>query len=146
MSDVGEGRRLDVVGWQPVVGRADVAVEEGPVGAGKPMQEGQVLCTGHECSAATRAAKPPGQRRAEQPQGKHRRGNQQYHRLHRQGSDQHRHQGRLPPLFAIHRFQGICTVALVLARGVPLQQALFADRQTPQGAEDGIQAVAGLEG
>ncbi|MNO76371.1 hypothetical protein D3C76_674430 [compost metagenome] len=115
MSDVGEGRRLDVVGWQPVVGRADVAVEEGPVGAGESMQEDQVFGARREGGPVTWSAEPPRQRRAEQPHDKHRRGNQQYRRLHRQGTGQHKHQGRLPPLLAIHRLQGICAAAFVLA-------------------------------
>ncbi|MNM49879.1 hypothetical protein D3C81_608960 [compost metagenome] len=91
-----------------------MAVKERPVAPGQPMQKAQVLGLRCEHAAPPRTAEPPGQGRAEQPEGENGGGQQQDTRAHRQRARQHKHQGWLRPLFAVDRLQRIGTVAFIL--------------------------------
>ncbi|MNN42102.1 hypothetical protein D3C81_1562590 [compost metagenome] len=84
MRHTGIGRFLQIVRWQPVVGGPDVLLEERPVAPGQPVQKAQVPGRWCEHAANLRAAEPPGQRRAEQPECENRRCHQQGRGLQRQ--------------------------------------------------------------
>ncbi|MNJ58792.1 hypothetical protein D3C77_544450 [compost metagenome] len=110
------------------------------------MQERQVRSRRIEVDSSACATEPPGQCRAGEPQQQNRRGEDQHQRFERQQAYEQQRKRGCDPQAAVQTIQVVDTGALDFARRAPLQQPPLADKHTPEGAGDRIQAVIGFEG
>ena len=136
---------LHVVGRQPVVCRADVALEESPRA---PRQAAEVLQLGrgqHDCRAFPRLADPPHQQRRQRPEQQDRCGYHQRRGLPRRQRERGRQcEDRCEPHRDKRAGQAMTQRALDLARRVPLQQPATG-QQPPARTCNRIEAEPGFE-
>jgi len=151
MRDARDRMLLHVVGWQVVVRRADMGLEECPGAARKPAQKNG-LPTG-QCSrlALQRTVDPPNEQRRQEPQHQHGSGYGQHRRTQQGQSDaaddgEYRADG--------HRARAMQQVLQAAGRSIdpdiggrtPLQQPALGQQNAPQGARNGPHAVDRLVG
>ncbi|MDT4803918.1 hypothetical protein FQZ97_366840 [compost metagenome] len=146
VGDDGGGLLLQVVGWQPVVRRADMLVEERPGLARQPAQEAQLGGRRCERRPRRRPAEPPGDGRAGQPEQQERAGQGLRDGCVQQQGAQRQGQRGGDPHQPVQPGQVVAAGALHFARGIPLQQAALAEQHAPQRAGNGVQAVQRLVG
>ncbi len=133
---------LQIVRRQPVVGGADVGLEERPGAPCQLAQKTRLCRRGREGVGLARLADPPRQRGRQQPQQQQWCGDQPGHRpLQRQrDAEQHRQQ-RADPHQSPQCGGRIAAAPLDLAGGLPLQQMPATDRHAPQRAADRVELV-----